>query len=108
MEKQWSDDELRELAIQTLTGQIFTSDMVENQSDLPLIFTPLMTLSIDQLRTWQPLLLFEHVSRSDPDCKDRPRFQTFDYLTQDEYERYKKILVEELGKLPEDPEEDEE
>jgi|AntRauTorcE11897_2_1112592.scaffolds.fasta_scaffold00044_23 hypothetical protein len=82
------DDEIREFVDALLSGNLFTSEQVQNESDIPMVFMPLMLGASEHL---EPIIddigcLYEYMSKAGPrGINGQPVFYSFNVLHKDDW-----------------------
>jgi len=87
-----SEEELKQLAKDVVEGRVVTSDNIP-PPDVIAAFPLLALLSEDSLKKIS--MVFEYIEKAGPRAVNGlPSFLTFQYLTKEEYEIFKKYLKE--------------
>lgn len=82
------DDEIREFVDALMAGQLFTSEQVKNEGDIPMVFMPLMLGASEHL---EPIIddigcLYEYMDKAAPrGINGQPIFYSFNVLHKDDW-----------------------
>jgi hypothetical protein len=94
-----TDQELRELAMEMISGIVFTSLQVETQSLIQMVFMPLIFISDDMRKNWDenpeeaPAMLYESMAKAGPQAiNGYPMFTSLHYLNKKELIRFKEFV----------------
>ena len=87
-----TDEELRRLAFDVVSGMVFTDRHVEEPRDVSMVFMPLVLMKPDDLKAFQsmkPRLIYEYLSEAGPrTCNGMPGFFSMRYLDEEECKRF--------------------
>lgn len=93
-----TEEDIKKLAGDIYLGLVFTDRHIENPSDIPRVFVPLMLMGeeqIEELRSNPPGMIYEYIENASPMGIDgMPIFFSFRLLDQEDVKKVNKKYIQ--------------
>ena len=93
-----TEEEIKKLADDIYKGLVFTDRHIENSSDMPRVFVPLMLMGeeqIEELMTNPPGMIYEYIEKASPmGINGMPIFFSFRLLSQEDAKKVNKKYIQ--------------
>lgn len=93
-----TDEEIKKLADDIYKGLVFTDRNIENPSDVPRVFVPLVLMGeeqIEEFRANPPGMIYEYMDKAGPWAIDgMPIFFSFRFISKEDTKRVNKKYIQ--------------